>query len=114
MYQITSNGVFLGYTSEPTYCYKLPSGSAQVIGRKERNAGAVATGVIYGGTIYNLPGYSDWEAETAYVSEVDEGTVITQQAERIQALADAGADTDAMTVDQELRITMLELGLDDF
>lgn len=79
MYQITSNGVFLGYTDSPEYCYKLPSGSAQVIGRKERDAGAVATGVIYQGVIYNLPGYDEWEADTAYVSEVDEGAIITQQ-----------------------------------
>lgn len=114
MYQIISNNESLGYTDSPEYCYKLPSGSPQVIGRKERDAGAVATGVIYQGVIYNLPGYDEFDGETAYVNEVDEGTVITQQAERIQALADAGADTDAMTVDQELRITMLELGLDDF
>lgn len=78
MYQLISNGTLLGYTSEPTYCYKLPSGSAQVIGRKERDAGAVATGVIYGGAIYNLPGYDEFDGETAYVIEVDEGAIITQ------------------------------------
>ena len=83
MYQLTSNGVFLGYTESPEYCYKLPSGSAQVIGRKERDAGAVATGVIYQGVIYNLPGYAEWEADTAYVSEVDEGVILTQHTEQI-------------------------------
>lgn len=35
-------------------------------------------------------------------------------ADQLKALQGAIADTDAMTVDQELRITMLELGLDDF
>lgn len=83
MYQITSNGAMLGYTDSLEYCYKLPSGSPQVIGRKERNAGAVATGVIYGGKIYNLPGYDDFDGDTAYVSEVDEGAIITQQSRDI-------------------------------
>ena len=83
MYQITSNGAMLGYTDSPEYCYKLPSGSPQVIGRKERDAGAVATGVIYQGVIYNLPGYDEWEADTAYVSEVDEGVILTQHTEQI-------------------------------
>lgn len=83
MYQITSNGAMLGYTDSPEYCYKLPSGSPQVIGRKERDAGAVATGVIYQGVIYNLPSYDEWEAESAYVSEVDEGVIITQQSRDI-------------------------------
>ena len=83
MYQITSNGVFVGYTDRPEYCYKLPSGSAQVIGRKERNAGAVATGIIYQGTIYNLPGYDEFDGADAYVSEVDEGAILTQHTEQI-------------------------------
>lgn len=78
MYQIISNGVFLGYTDSPEYCYKLPSGSAQVIGRKERDAGAVATGVIYQGIVYNLPNFDDFDGDTANVSEVDEGAIITQ------------------------------------
>ena len=65
MYQITLNGVFIGYADSPEYCYKLPSGSPQVIGPIERANGAVATGVIYGGTIYNLPGYDDFDGETA-------------------------------------------------
>ena len=84
MYKITSNSVMLGYTDSPEYCYKLPSGSAQVIGRKERSEGAVATGIIYQGTIYNLPGNSEWDAETAYVSEVDEGIILTQHTEQIK------------------------------
>ena len=73
----------LGYTDSPEYCYKLPSGSPQVIGRKERNVGAVATGVIYGGKIYNLPGYDEFDGDTAYVSEVDEGIILTQHTEQI-------------------------------
>lgn len=111
MYQISSNGTFLGYTSAPTYCYKLPSGSPQVIGRKEREAGAVATGIIYGGVIYNLPGYVDFDGETAYVSEVDEGIIITQNtrdiAESKSAIGGTRADRryepgELITVDGKL------------
>lgn len=83
MYQITVNGTLLGYSSAPEYCYRLPGGSAQVIGVKERSEGAVATGVIYGGTIYNLPGYDEFEGDTAYVSEVDDGIMLTQHTEQI-------------------------------
>ena len=96
MYQITLNGVFIGYADSPEYCYKLPSGSPQVIGPIERANGAVATGVIYGGTIYNLPGYDDFDGETVYISEVDEGVIIAQNtrdiAESKSAIGGARAD----------------------
>lgn len=78
MYQIISNNESLGYTSDPMFCYKLPSGSPQVIGKKERARGEIATGIIYQGIVYNLPGYDDFDAATANVSEVDEGAIITQ------------------------------------
>jgi hypothetical protein len=84
MYQITANGAFLGYTDSPEYCYKLPSGSPQVIGPVERGNGAVATGIIFQGTVYNLLGHSDFEgAETAYISDIDEGAIITQNTKDI-------------------------------
>lgn len=102
MYQITSNGVFIGYADSPEYCYKLPSGSAQVIGRKERDAGAVATGIIYQGTIYNLPEHSDFEgAETAYVSEVDEGAIIAQNTKDI---AESKANIGGQRVDRPYKV----------
>lgn len=84
MYQITANGAFLGYTDSPEYCYKLPSGSPQVIGPVERGNGAVATGIIFQGVIYNLPEHNDFEgAETVYISDIDEGAIITQQSRDI-------------------------------
>lgn len=84
MYQITVNGAYLGLTDSPEYCYKLPSGSPQVIGYVERGNGAVATGIIFQGTVYNLPEHSDFEgADTAYVSEVDEGLIIAQNTKDI-------------------------------
>lgn len=114
MYQISSATGVVGYTAAPDYCYKLPSGSAQVIGRKERARGEVATGVIFGGVIYNLPGHSEFEGcETATVAEIDEGVVLNEQQRRIAAAEATEADEDALSVDHELRLTMLELGLNE-
>lgn len=118
MYQITSNGAMLGYTDSPEYCYKLSSGSPQVIGRKERDAGAVATGVIYQGVIYNLPGYDEFDGETAYVSEVDEGAIITRNtrdiAESKSAIGGTRADRryepgELITVDGKLYRVVLPI-----
>ena len=105
MYQITVNGAYLGLTDSPEYCYKLPSGSPQVIGYVERGNGAVATGIIFQGTVYNLPEHSDFEgAETAYVSEVDEGAILTQHTEQIKQEQSTigGAKADRMYEEGEL------------
>ena len=85
MYQITTQTGVIGYTDAPNYCYKLPSGSAQIIGKRERARGATAAGVIHGGVVYNLPGHADFDAETATVSEIDAGAVATQQRDAIAA-----------------------------
>ena len=114
MLQLTLNDNILGYTENPMYCYKLPSGSPQIIGNRERTGGAVATGIMYLGVIYNLPGHDDFEdAETVYTGEVDAGLVIESCMQYVNSLNAAGADMDNMAIDQELRITILELGLDE-
>ena len=81
MYSIYSNGALLGYTDSPQYCYKLPSGSAQIIGEKEKDH--TATGIIYQGRIYNLPGYDEFDADTANVYDADEGIILTQHTKQI-------------------------------
>ena len=114
MYSVHTSTAILGYITEPTYCYKLPSGSVQVIGRKERARGEVATGVIFQGVIYNLPGHSEFEGcETAAVVEIDDGVVLNEQQRRIAAAEATEADEDALSVDHELRLTMLELGINE-
>ena len=114
MYQISTAIGVVGYADVPDYCYKLPSGSAQIIGRKERARGEVATGVIFEGVIYNLPGHSEFEGcETATVAEIDEGVVLNEQQRRIAAAEATEADEDALSVDHELRLTMLELGINE-
>ena len=116
MYSVHTSTAILGYTAEPTYCYKPPSGAPQVIGRKERARGEVATGVIYEGTIYNLPGRNDFEGcETAAVVEIDAGTVLNEQKRRIAAAEAAEAALeDAMCEEDmaaEQRIAEIENAL---
>lgn len=109
MYMITNSTGTIGYTDSPEWCYKLSSGSPQVV--RDRSQ---ATGVIYQGTVYNLPGHSDFEdAETATVSEIDSGRALTELLGKVtQAAADAD-DRDELLVDQEYRLTLLELGLNE-
>ena len=81
MYQIFTQSQVLGYADDPRFCYLLPSGSPQVVHPKDKDK---ATGIIYTGTVYNLPGHSDFEgAETATAAECDAGYVLTHQAEQI-------------------------------
>lgn len=82
MYQITSTSGVIGYTETPEYCYKLSSGSPQVLRFRDR---AKAAGVVFAGKVYNLPGHADFDAETATVSEIDAGAVATQQRDAIAA-----------------------------
>ena len=113
MYQISTKDGVVGCADAVTCCYRLPSGSPQVIGRKERARGETPTGVIYGGAVYNLSGHADFDAETAAVSEIDGGRRLSEQGALLAAHEAAAADTDAMLVDQELRLTLLELGVKD-
>ncbi len=113
MYQITTENGVIGYAEAVDYCYKLPSGSAQVIGSKERGQGAVATGLVYGGTVYNLPDHNDFDgAETASAQKIDAAVVLNAQAAEIAARKAEETDLDAMAVDHELRLAMLEIGGD--
>lgn len=86
MYQISTKVGVLGFAENPDYCFKLPiSGAPQVIGRRERARRETATGVIYHGSIYNLPGHNDFDGETVMVSEIDAGTVLNAQRDAIAA-----------------------------
>lgn len=111
MYQISTTNEILGYAEVPEFCYLLPSGSPQVVHPKDKDK---ATGIIYAGTIYNLPNHDDFEgAETATAAECDAGYVLTHQAEQIAAHEAVEADTDALMVDHEMRLVELELGLNE-
>lgn len=92
MYYIHTANRTVGYAEAPTYCYKLKNGGVQIIGREDRVKGHVATGVIFGEEIYNLPGHDDFEgAETATVAEVDGGVRLTQQGAELSAARDVSS-----------------------
>ena len=95
MYQIFTQSQVLGYADDPQFCYFLPSGSPQIVRPSERDK---ATGLIYGGTVYNLPGHSDFDgAETATAAECDAGAVLNALQEQNNALESQLVYTAMMT-----------------
>ena len=102
MYKIVKDGAAVGMTEAPNYIKQTENGCLALCPEAE------AKGVAHAGTPYNLLGSQPMEGveDTVTLEEVDAGTMLP-------AMAQAAADTDALTVDQELRLTMLELGLTD-
>ena len=98
MYQITTQSGVVGYTETPEYCYKLSSGSPQVLRFRDR---AKAAGVVFAGKIYNLPGHADFDAETATVSEVDGGAAMNRQMAQINALREENAALEDAMCEQD-------------
>ena len=108
MYQIsTSNGV-IGYAEAIDYCCALPiSGAPQVIGKYEREAGMTPTGIVFQGTVYNLPDHDDFkDADTAYIIEVNAANVLNEQQRKLAEQAEAEAANSAAIDD--IIISMLE------
>lgn len=102
MYRIINRetGKVLSVTEKPTYITKGDDGCFVLCPEKK------AVGVVCGGVAYTLFGKElDGTAGTTLVTEMDGGM-------EIRALETAAADMDAMAVDQELRLTMLELGVE--
>lgn len=94
MYQIRTARQILGYADDPRFCYRLPSGSPQIVRPSERDK---ATGLIYGGKVYNLPGHSDFDGETATAAECDAGAVLNALQEQNNALESQLVYTAMMT-----------------
>ncbi len=66
---------------------------------------AEAAGIAHNGTVYHLLGREALEgAESVILEKTDAGDLV----KRIQ---DTAKDVDAMNVDQELRLTLLEMGI---
>lgn len=102
MYQIinTGTGAVLAMTERPNYITRADNGCF-VLCRPEE-----ATGIAWEGIPYALLGQElEGASGTVLLSEVDGG-------QELQALSETAADTDAMMVDQELRITLMELGVE--
>lgn len=102
MYQIMNKetGVVLAMTERPNYITRADNGCFALCRPEE------ATGIAWEGTPYALFGKElEGASGTVLLSEVDGGR-------ELQALSEAATDTDAMMVDQELRITLMELGVE--
>lgn len=96
---INAEGRELGMTERPYYIRLSESGSYTPCSEKE------AQGVALNGTPYHLFGRTAMDGlETVVLAETDAGRVLKEQ-----ETAQEGAD--AMAVDHEYRLTLLELGV---
>mgnify|MGYP001029151475 CR=1 FL=1 len=102
MYQITRDGKTLAMTEAPNYIRRAENGCFTLCKEAE------ATGIAIAGKAYHILGRPDMEgaAATVMLEETDAGG-------EIHAAKLAAEDADGMIVDQEYRLTLLELGLTD-
>lgn len=103
MYRIINidTGVNLGVDDKVIYIKFGESGDFTPTTENE------AIGVALNGVPYNLIGHSEIKgADTVVVSEIDVGAMISEQI-LVQE------NTDAMNIDLDYRITLLELGLSE-
>lgn len=103
MYRIMDHetGAVLDMTEKPNYINRAENGCFVLCSREE------ATGLAWEGKPYALFGKElEGAAGTVLLSEADGGR-------EIRALETAAEDTDAMMVDQELRLTLMELGIEN-
>lgn len=91
MYEIRKDGGVIALTEKPNYIRLHPDGFYILCEQKE------AQGVACHGTPYMF-------ADGAICYEVDKGADILETEKTV-------SDNDAMSVDQEYRLTLLELGL---
>lgn len=100
MYKITRDGETVAMTEAPNYVRKAENGCFTLCKEAE------AEGIAHGGQVFHLLGRPDMEGAVATVmlEETDAGA-------ELMAARQQAADTDGMIVEQEYRLTMLELGL---
>lgn len=102
MYEIKSDGGRIGLTDAPTYIKQAANGCFVLCPEHD------AQGICFAGTVYNLLGKQAMTGveNTVMLEPVDAG--------ELQAAANTAIrDADAMNVDQEYRLTLLELGITD-
>ena len=101
MFRIINDGGYVGMTETPTYIKQSNNGSFVLCPEPE------ASGIAFEGTVYHLAGREAIEgAETVALEEIDAGR-------ELAATNAIVSDADAMNVDQEYRLTLLELGISD-
>ena len=101
MYKIIKDGAVLAQTEALNYVRRQENGH---FGLCEE---ADAQGIVHNGTVYHLHGREALEGqETVVLEEFDAGA-------EMENTRNAVIDADAMNVDQEFRLTLLELGISE-
>ena len=99
MYKIIKDGSAIGFIEEPNYI-RLQKNGCFGLANKD-----TAQGIVHNGQVYHLLGTEPLEGkETVMVVPADAGEAIFTNTTNL-------ADTDALVVDQEYRLTLLELGI---
>ena len=99
MSRIVKDGAELALIEAPSYVRQAGNGCFVLCQEAE------AAGIAHNGTVYHLLGREALEgAESVILEKTDAGDLV----KRIQ---DTAKDVDAMNVDQELRLTLLEMGI---
>lgn len=96
-------GAYIGMTDSPVFIKQHENGCFILCPEPE------AQGISFEGAVYQLQDRPSMDGvdKTAMLEAVDAGAALAQ----VQQTA---ADNDAMNVDHELRLTMLEMGLAEF
>jgi hypothetical protein len=100
MYRIIKDGESIGLTESPTYIKQAENGCYVLCPEHD------ASGIVFEGTVYRLIGRDGMEDLPPIMAQAMDGG-----SELSAARADI-EDADAMNVDQEYRLTLLELGLE--
>lgn len=105
MFKLVVDGVTIGFTEKPRFVRVKPESGAFVETTQDK-----AEGVAYKSKVFNLFGHEiGGVEETVSVVPYDGG----DDSKSVSELRQAENDLDAMTVDHELRLSMLEMGLED-
>lgn len=101
MFRIIKAGAGIGLTENLNYIKKAENGCYILCPEHD------ASGIVFEGVAYHLLGRAAMdELETVSLEETDAGTEISKAKSAVE-------DADALNVDQEYRLTLLELGVSE-
>lgn len=101
MYKIIKDGATLAQVEAPSYVRRQNNGL--FVTCEERDA----QGIVHNGTVYHLLGRADLEGrESVTLEQFDAGAELENTKQTVE-------DADAMNVDQEYRLTLLELEISE-
>lgn len=101
MFRIIKAGAGIGLTENLNYIKKAENGCYILCPEHD------ASGIVFEGVAYHLLGRAAMdELETVSLEQADAGTEISKAKSAVE-------DVDALNVDQEYRLTLLELGISE-